>query len=90
LDREIKEKDKQLKKQPAQEKKPVSTWTISLLAVGYTMCPLVIEFIDALDRKQLSALADEVKLKTVDCRAFYQHGWKSAVVVSIAEPLPAR
>jgi alanyl-tRNA synthetase len=53
--------------------------------------PTVIEFIDALDRKQLSALADEVKHKTGGIAVFLTNtDGKSAVVVSIAEALTGK
>jgi len=92
LDRENKEKDKQLKKKQQQEKNAAIDLD-RIISAGSRVndVPTVIEFIDALDRKQLSALADEVKHKTGGIAVFLTNmDGKSAVVVSIAEALTGK
>jgi alanyl-tRNA synthetase len=89
MDREIKEKDKQLKKQQQQEKNArIDLDKIISTGSRINNVPTVIEFIDDLDRKQLSALADEVKHKTDGIAVLFTNlNGKSAVVVSVAETL---
>ena len=89
MDREIKEKDKQLKKQQQQEKNArIDLDKIISTGSQINNVPTVIEFIDDLDRKQLSALADEVKHKTGGIAVLFTNlNGKSAVVVSVAETL---
>lgn len=89
MDREIKEKEKQLKKQQQQEKNArIDLDKIISAGSQIQNVHTVIEFIDALDRKQLSALADEVKRKTGGIAVLLTNmNGKSAVVVSIAKTL---
>ncbi len=89
MDREIKEKEKQLKKKQQQEKNAsIDLDTIISAGSQINNVHTVVEYIDALDRKQLSALADEVKHKTGGIAVLITNmNGKSAVVVSIAKTL---
>lgn len=89
MDREIKEKEKQLKKKQQQEKAArIDLDKIISAGSQINNVHTVVEFIDALDRKQLSSLADEVKHKTGGIAVLLTNmNGKSAVVVSIAKPL---
>lgn len=89
MDREIKEKEKQLKKQQEQEKN-VRIDLDKIISAGSQINNVhtVVEYIDSLDRKQLSSLADEVKHKTGGIAVLLTNmNGKSAVVVSIAKTL---
>jgi alanyl-tRNA synthetase len=89
MDREIKEKEKQLKKKQQQEKNARLDLD-KIISAGSQINNVhtVIEFIDALDRKQLSTLADEVKHETGGIAVLFTNmNGKSAVVVSIAKTL---
>jgi alanyl-tRNA synthetase len=89
MDREIKEKDKQLKKKQQQEKDArIDLDKIISAGSQINNVHTVVEFIDALDRKQLSSLADEVKQKTGGIAVLLTNmNGKSAVVVSVAKSL---
>jgi alanyl-tRNA synthetase len=89
LDNELKEKEKQLKKKQKQEKsKKIDIDKIIEQGAEINGIRVAAEFIDGLDRKQLSALADEVKQKTGGVAIFLTNqGDKSAIVVSIGRDL---
>jgi alanyl-tRNA synthetase len=89
MDREIKEKEKLLKKKQHQEKNACINLD-KIISAGSQIHNVhtVIEFIEALDRKQLNELADEVKRKTGGIAVLLTNmNGKSAVVVSIAKTL---
>ncbi len=92
LDKEIKEKEKQLKKKQQQEEPaPIDVDTMISRGSEINRVPVVIEFFETIDRKRLSTLADEVKLKTGGIAVLLTNlNGKSALVVSVAQPLTPR
>jgi len=91
LEKELKEKEKQLKKIVKQEKETgANSNTDDLAAEGFQIngVQVVAALIDSVDRKRLSALADEIKTKTSGVAVLFTHiDNKSAIVVSVAPSL---
>ncbi len=89
LDRELKEKEKQLKKkQTVGKSESIDINGIISQGSEINKVHTVAAFLDNMDRKQLSALADEVKQKTGGIAVLFSNlNGKSAIVVSIAGSL---
>jgi len=89
LDKKFKETEKQLKRLQTQEKSAkIDVGKMVSEAEKIENVPTVINFIEEMDRKQLSSLADEVKAKTDGISIFLTNtNGKSAIVVSIADSL---
>ncbi|NIM12702.1 MAG: alanine--tRNA ligase [Candidatus Aminicenantes bacterium] len=89
LDRQLKEKEKQLKKKQKLEKSDrIDISKIISEGSEINRVHTVAAFVDNMDRKQLSALADEVKHKTGGIAVLFSNlNGKSAIVVSIAKSL---
>jgi alanyl-tRNA synthetase len=89
MEKEFKEKEKQWKKKST-EKKGAKLDVEKLIknAVPFGNVPAVIEFIADIDRKEMSALADEIKGKTSGVAVLLTNqGDKSAIIVSVAQAL---
>jgi alanyl-tRNA synthetase len=89
LDRQLKEKEKQLKKKQKLEKSDrIDISKIISKGSEINKVHTVAAFMNNMDRKQLSALADEVKHKTGGIAVLFSNlNGKSAIVVSIAKSL---
>jgi len=89
LDQENKEKDKLLKKKKEQEKSTaIDLSQIIKDAALIANIPTVTLFLDDIDRKQLSALADQVKSKSEGIAVLLTNSdGKSAIIVSLAKAL---
>lgn len=90
MEKSLKEKEKQLKKQKDAETRPdLDTLTGGAVTVGGV--PTVAAHIEGLDRKQLSGLADEVTNKTKGVTVLSTNmGDKSAIIVSLDKGLTGR
>lgn len=89
LEKSVKEKDKLLKKKQDQETSAAINLD-TVIAEGEKINGVhsVIAFIDKLDRKQMSSLADDIKGKTGGVAVVLSNaGEKSAIVVSAAKDL---
>lgn len=89
LEKELKDKEKQLKKMAQQERSAsVDFDKIAAESVNIGDVRAVTAFVENTDRKQLSAMADEVKKKTGGIAVLFTNtGDKSAIVVSVAKDL---
>lgn len=90
LETSIKEKEKQLKKQQTAEARP-STDSVIQDAVDVNGVKVAAVYGENLDRKQLSALADDIKNKTEGAAAVFANiNGKSAVIVSLHKKVTER
>lgn len=90
MEQNLKEKEKEIKKQKAADARP-DLDTLTGGAVTVNGVQTVVVFIEGMDRKQLSGLADEVTNKTKGVTVLSTNlGGKSVIIVSLDKGLSGR